>query len=198
MFIRYFGMQVGDFVKENLHVHLKCQERYRSAFSGFSIEGPSQAKIDCKDNGDQTADVKYWPTAPGEYAVHVLCNDEDIPGSPFMAQITPMPNGVNPDLVKVFGPGVEPEGVQTGRPTEFTIDAKSAGKAPLHVSVMDQDYNPVNVTVRDNGDGTYKCTYTATRSVKHTVQVNYAGVAVPKSPFRVSHETSTGKKTDRK
>ncbi|GAU93664.1 hypothetical protein RvY_05566 [Ramazzottius varieornatus] len=162
---------------------------------GFSIEGPSQAKIDCKDNGDQTADVKYWPTAPGEYAVHVLCNDEDIPGSPFMAQITPMPNGVNPDLVKVFGPGVEPEGVQTGRPTEFTIDAKSAGKAPLHVSVMDQDYNPVNVTVRDNGDGTYKCTYTATRSVKHTVQVNYAGVAVPKSPFRVyvQEPTNPGK-----
>ena len=58
-------------------------------FTGFSIEGPSQAKIDCKDNGDGSADVTYWPTAPGEYAVHVLCNDEDIPQAPYMAQIQP-------------------------------------------------------------------------------------------------------------
>ena len=56
---------------------------------GFSIEGPSKAKIDCKDNGDGSADISYWPTAPGEYAVHVLCNEEDIPNAPFMAEVTP-------------------------------------------------------------------------------------------------------------
>ena len=47
---------------------------------GFSIEGPSQAKINCKDNGDGSADVEYLPTAVGEYAVHILCDKEDIPG----------------------------------------------------------------------------------------------------------------------
>ena len=60
-----------------------------SFISGFSIEGPSHAKIDCKDNGDGSADVTYYPTAPGEYAVHVLCDEEDIPNSPYMANITP-------------------------------------------------------------------------------------------------------------
>ncbi len=30
---------------------------------GFSIEGPSQAKIDCADNLDGSANVTYWPTA---------------------------------------------------------------------------------------------------------------------------------------
>ena len=58
-------------------------------FAGFSIEGPSQAKIDCHDNGDGSADVRYFPTAPGEYAVHILCDGEDIPKSPYMAQIVP-------------------------------------------------------------------------------------------------------------
>ena len=57
--------------------------------SGFSIEGPSQAKIDCKDNGDGSADITYWPTVPGEYAVHILCREEDIPKSPYMADIIP-------------------------------------------------------------------------------------------------------------
>lgn len=70
--------------------------------TGFSIEGPSQAKIDCKDNGDGTADITYWPTAPGEYAVHIHCNDEDIPKSPYMAQIQPATKDFDPLKVRQF------------------------------------------------------------------------------------------------
>ena len=57
--------------------------------SGFAIEGPSQAKIECNDQNDGSCDVLYWPTEPGEYAVHVTCDDEDIEDSPFMAYIAP-------------------------------------------------------------------------------------------------------------
>lgn len=56
---------------------------------GFSIEGPSKAKIECNDNGDGTADVSYLPTAPGQYAVHILCDNEDIPKSPYIATVVP-------------------------------------------------------------------------------------------------------------
>lgn len=62
--------------------------------------GPSQAKIDCIDKGDGSADVSYLPTVAGEYAVHVLCNNEDIPKSPFMAQIAPPTRDFNPAQVK--------------------------------------------------------------------------------------------------
>ena len=72
---------------------------------GFSIEGPSQAKIDCKDNGDGSADISYLPTAPGEYAVHVLCNEEDIPKSPWMADIQPNMGLFDPNKVIATGPG---------------------------------------------------------------------------------------------
>ncbi len=68
---------------------LQLVQQLFSTKSGFSIEGPSQAKIDCKDNGDGSADITYWPTAPGEYAVHILCREEDIPKSPYMADIIP-------------------------------------------------------------------------------------------------------------
>ena len=57
--------------------------------SGFAIEGPSQARIECNDQNDGSCDVLYWPTEPGEYAVHVTCDDEDIEDSPFMAHIVP-------------------------------------------------------------------------------------------------------------
>lgn len=64
------------------------------------MEGPSQAKIECDDKGDGSCDVRYWPTEPGEYAVHVLCNNEDIQHSPFMAEIvTPPGKDFYPDKV---------------------------------------------------------------------------------------------------
>lgn len=67
--------------------------------SGFSIEGPSQAKIECEDKGDGSCDVRYWPTEPGDYAVHVICDDKDIKDSPFMAHILPAVNDVFPEKV---------------------------------------------------------------------------------------------------
>lgn len=67
--------------------------------AGFSIEGPSQARIECDDKGDGSCDVRYWPTEPGDYAVHVICDDEDIKDSPFMAHILPAASDVAPEKV---------------------------------------------------------------------------------------------------
>ncbi|TGZ55160.1 hypothetical protein CRM22_010478 [Opisthorchis felineus] len=153
---------------------------------GFSIEGPSEARIDCTDNGDGSATVAYWPTAPGEYAVHILCNDENIPKSPFMVPIEPDMGKCDPDRVKVHGPGVLPTGNVAGQPTEFVVDIRDAGgPAPLTVECRDNEGEPVALKVRDNGDGTYTCSYTPKVPRKHTVLVSYGTVNVPRSPFRV-------------
>ncbi|KAI1239596.1 hypothetical protein IHE44_0012722 [Lamprotornis superbus] len=172
---------------------------------GFSIEGPSQARIECDDKGDGSCDVRYWPTEPGLYAVHVVCDDEDIRDSPFMADIRPAPPNSWPDKVmrptathrsccalvvpccaplhltvphlgvKAFGPGLEPTGCIVDRPAEFTIDARGAGKGPLKLYAQ----------VKDNGDGTFHCVYVPTKAMKHTVIVAWGGVNTPNSPFRV-------------
>ncbi|XP_066973712.1 filamin-A isoform X13 [Macrobrachium rosenbergii] len=151
---------------------------------GFSIEGPSQAKIDCNDNGDESADVRYYPTVPGEYALHILCNNEDIPGSPYIAQILPRTD-YYPEKVKCKGPGLERNGVVSGRLTDFHVDTRAAGDAPLDVTVMDANYQPVKLDAKDNKNGTYDFSYRPTRGNKHTVQVSYGGVATENSPYRV-------------
>lgn len=74
-------------------------EYFNSSCTGFSIEGPSQAKIECDDKGDGSCDVRYWPTEPGDYAVHVVCDDEDIKDSPFMAHILPAAQDIFPEKV---------------------------------------------------------------------------------------------------
>ena len=43
------------------------------------------------------------------------------------------------------GPGLERTGVTVNKWAEFTVDARQAGKAPLHVAAMDNDYNTVEV-----------------------------------------------------
>ncbi|XP_041096044.1 filamin-A-like [Polyodon spathula] len=154
---------------------------------GFSVEGPSQAKIECDDKGDGSCDVRYWPTEAGEYAVHVLCNNEDIQHSPFMAEITAAPaKDFYPDKVKAYGPGLEKTGLAINKPTEFTVDAKQGGKAPLKVQLQDGEGKPVDVQVRDNGNGTYTCSYTPRKPLKHTVMVSWGGVNIPDSPFRMT------------
>ena len=53
----------------------------------LAIEGPSEAKLTCKDHGDGTCSVKYTPVEPGDYEIHIKFADEHIPGSPFNAKV---------------------------------------------------------------------------------------------------------------
>ncbi|XP_056101655.1 filamin-C isoform X1 [Rhinichthys klamathensis goyatoka] len=152
---------------------------------GFSIEGPSQAKIECDDKGDGSCDVRYWPTEPGDYAVHVICDDEDIKDSPFMAHILPAANDVFPEKVKAFGPGLEPTGIIVNKSTQFTVDAREAGKGSLKIYAQDAEGCVIDIQITDKGDGTFVCMYVPTKPVKHTIILTWGEVNVPKSPFRV-------------
>ncbi|XP_028303701.1 filamin B a isoform X2 [Gouania willdenowi] len=153
---------------------------------GFAIEGPSQAKIECEDQNDGSCDVRYWPTEAGEYAVHVTCDEEDIEHSPFMAYVVPDNNTSHPEKVRAFGPGLEKNGCLINQTAEFTVSAENAGKGPLKVMAQDAEGLPVDVKVRNKGDGLYSCSYTPTSALKHTVAVAWAGVGLPNSPFRVN------------
>lgn len=54
---------------------------------GVTVEGPCEAAINCRDNGDGTCSVAYMPKEPGDYVVNITFNDYPIPGSPFNALV---------------------------------------------------------------------------------------------------------------
>uniref|UniRef100_A0A3B4CC65 Calponin-homology (CH) domain-containing protein n=1 Tax=Pygocentrus nattereri TaxID=42514 RepID=A0A3B4CC65_PYGNA len=137
---------------------------------GFAIEGPSQAKIECDDKNDGSCFVRFWPTEAGEYAVHVMCDDEEIEDSPFMACIAPKKKSFSPDKVKVYGAGVSPAGVLMNCQAEFTVDATQAGEGVVEGHIK---------------AGIYNCSYTPTTICKHSIVVSWGGVSVPGSPFAV-------------
>ena len=74
---------------------------------GVTVEGPTESKIECRDNQDGTCDVTYYPTAPGDYNINITYADEHIPKSPFQAKIAPSAN-IDVSGVKAYGPGLEP------------------------------------------------------------------------------------------
>lgn len=91
--------------------------------------------------------VKYHPTVAGEYAVHILCDNDDIPRSPHISHILPKSN-FHPDLVKCSGIGIEPNGSVVDAVADFVIDVKTAGNAPLHVKVsyrVEAQFSPFHV-----------------------------------------------------
>lgn len=71
---------------------------------GLTVEGPTEAKIECSDNGDGTCSVSYLPTEPGDYLVNILFENVHIPGSPFRADIQ-MP--FDPSKVVASGSGLK-------------------------------------------------------------------------------------------
>uniref|UniRef100_A0A8C2DBN3 Filamin B n=1 Tax=Cyprinus carpio TaxID=7962 RepID=A0A8C2DBN3_CYPCA len=168
----------ADFVAESIGTEV--------GVLGFAIEGPSQARIECEDQNDGSCNVRYWPTESGEYAVHVMCDDEDIEDSPFMAFIVADNKANNPDQVRAYGPGLEKSGCIINKPAEFTVEARDAGNGPLRIIAQDADGVPIDVKVKSKGDNVYSCSYTPTVAVKHTLAVTWGGVSVPNSPFRVN------------
>lgn len=78
--------------------------------------------------------MRYLPTVAGEYAIHILCDNEDISKSPFIAQIQPKTN-IRPDMVKCTGAGIQPYGVILNCSTEFKVDVSNAGVASLGIIV---------------------------------------------------------------
>lgn len=114
-----------------------------------------------------------------------MCDEEDINKSPYMAEVIPQPPDVHPHLVKVFGEGVEPNSNEVGKKTEFTIDHTTAGPAPLEVKINDTQGRSMPLQMIEKADGVKQVFYTPTNAKPHTVEVNFGGVAVPNSPFRV-------------
>lgn len=66
-----------------------CIHFHNAGYGGLSlsIEGPSKAEIQCKDNEDGTLNISYKPTEPGYYIVNLKFADHHVDGSPFTVKV---------------------------------------------------------------------------------------------------------------
>ena len=100
---------------------------------------------------------------------------------------------INPSFdaskVKVFGAGVEPSGVKSMEPTYFEIDASEAGEGNVDINIEPTGRDAPKVKDIDVKEGkkpnSYIVTYIAPKEGDYKITVTFAGVAVPRSPFKV-------------
>lgn len=144
----------------------------------LAIEGPSEAKMKCKDNRDGSCTVEYVPTEPGEYDVTIKFADEHIQDSPFKVNVDKL---IDAALVNAFGPGLQPSTCRAGVPVSFKIDSSRSGRAPLAVSILsDRENLPKRPDVIDHGDGTYTVTYVPpAEGTNLQAQITWNGQDIP-------------------
>ncbi|KAL3058091.1 hypothetical protein OYC64_010302 [Pagothenia borchgrevinki] len=159
---------------------------------GLTVEGPTEAKIECSDNGDGTCSVSYLPTEPGDYLVNILFEEVHIPGSPFKANVQ-MP--FDPSKVVASGSGLKR--AKVGETSVVNVDCSRAGAGQLSLEAA-LDTPPTSPTgsaprtgvkakteVLDNKDGTYTVTYVPLSAGMYTLLLKYGGKAVPGFPAKV-------------
>lgn len=71
----------------------------------------TEAEVHIQDNGDGTYTITYIPLYPGAYTLTIRYGGQDVPNFPARLAVEP---AVDASGVRVFGPGVEGKGKQTG------------------------------------------------------------------------------------
>ncbi|KRY74339.1 Filamin-A [Trichinella pseudospiralis] len=152
---------------------------------GFSVDGPSKAELTCHDNGDGSAEICYIPKACGEYAIHVLSNDVNISGSPYMVEIGESHLGCIPELVKCSGAGISEYGHVCGQRSTFTVDASRAGDGAVKIFAVDSDGMEMNIQQKSIANNVYSCSFVPESCKRHWIMVTFDGQSVPGSPFKI-------------
>ncbi|KAK5871946.1 hypothetical protein PBY51_012685 [Eleginops maclovinus] len=156
----------------DVSVGIKCEANMVS-------DKEADVDFDIIPNANDTFTVKYMPPAAGKLTVKVLFTDKEVPQSPFTVKVEPSHDA---SKVKAEGPGLARTGVESGKPTHFTVLTKGAGKAPLDVSFS----SPVNdFDIIDNYDYSQTVKYTPVQQGEQKITVKFGGDPIAKSPFTV-------------
>jgi len=164
--------------------------------------GKFVAPVKVKDNLDGTYSCSYETEkygTKGEFVLNVCVGRSHIRDSPFHPEI--IPGEADPSQCTAFGEGLE--GAKAGETATFTVQSKdmkgdnrTRGGATVFGTVTDPS-GKIPITVVDNNDGTYTCTYVPKTagpvSVEVSVKTNAFGTAtIQNSPFTVEVRPGEG------
>jgi len=135
-------------------------------------------------------DVSYTPTVSGTSSVRVTMGGMDVTDSPFAGAVSPGAADAAKSLV--YGAGVRGAVVNgAGRVTVRARDANGnyavSGGDPFRAYVVDASTGAgyADVTMTDNGDGTYSARWTpASTGTEYELNVLLRGTPVASSPYR--------------
>ncbi|XP_075265778.1 filamin-B-like [Convolutriloba macropyga] len=145
--------------------------------------GPKkEAKVDVIDNCDGTYSVNLQPKEPGKHVLEIKYDNEHIQNSPYLVRISGPPD---PSKCRVYGPGLE-HGVLSTFKGDFVCDTKGAGAGQLKVRVHGPKGGfKVDMHRDTSKDRTIVVRYNPTEPGDYKIEVWWADVEIPQSPFEV-------------
>ncbi|KAK7066878.1 hypothetical protein SK128_021491 [Halocaridina rubra] len=148
----------------------------------LSIEGPSKADIQCKDNEDGTLTIGYKPTEPGYYIVNLKFADNHVPGSPFTAKVTGEGSNQQTERIKRQREAVPL--TEVGSQCRLTFKLPGISPFDLKAAVTSPGGVTEDAGVGEVEDGLYGVNFVPKELGVHTVSVKYQEMHIPGSPFQ--------------
>jgi len=167
------------------HVNNRFKINTKSAGYGglsLSIEGPSKAEIDCKDNDDGTLDVDYKPTEPGFYIINIKFADAHVPGSPFQVPISGEGSEKMTENIKRMREAVPV--TEVGSQCRLTFKMPGISIQDLHAMVTSPSGRSTIANITELEEGLYAVNFVPQELGIHTVTVRYREMDIPGSPFQ--------------
>jgi len=162
-------------------IGLKCLEVQPGALDSNA----NDIQYTATDAGKGRYNMEYIVPREGKYKISILCEGEDIKGSPFTVTALPPADA---SQCHAFGKSLE-EGVylNVGKPLEFKVDCTKAGTGEFRATAKDSQLLDINVYTAD--ESTRK---EVIHSIKvdpkkvgiHTVNVTWSTIEIPNSPFK--------------
>ncbi|XP_054165990.1 filamin-A-like [Oppia nitens] len=148
----------------------------------LSIEGPSKAEIQCKDNDDGTLKVTYQPTEPGFYIMNLKFADHHVPGSPFTVKVTGEGSKIQRENIKKDTDAMP----ITDIGSECKLTFKIPGTSPFDMTakVGSPNGEQEDADIIDLDDCLYAVKFVPKEVGIHTVSVRYKDIHIPGSPFQ--------------
>lgn len=135
----------------------------------LSVEGPSKADIQCKDNEDGTLKVSYLPTEPGYYIVNLKFADHHVKGSPFTVKVTGKGSNIQRENIKKQREAAPIAEVDSK--CQFTYKMPGTSAFDMAARVTSPSGNSEDAEIADLDDCQYAVHFVPKEAGVHTVSV---------------------------
>ncbi len=146
----------------------------------LAVEGPSEAKMICKENQNGVCVMEYLPVKAGPYDITIKYAEQHVPGSPFRVNIE---DRVDSGAVSLKIPN---KPFRVGVPLDVVLDAQYAGRAQPRIDLVDAHGRGRPVSLRDAGDGQFVGTVIPNIEGPHELHAFWDGEPINGSPFFIN------------
>ena len=169
---------IGGQINNSLTFTIDTREAGHGSID-MAIEGPSKCDADYQDHGDGSCDVTYFPIEIGAYKIIIQFDNNDVPGSPYIAYAC--------DVTKAIasGPGLSGDPSLVGERALIYLDIEKSGRCEVNCESKDADGNVSKVQFDALDDVTLSGSYLPNTPGLYTVDISMVGIAVHGSPFIV-------------